>query len=464
MNGEPTEFRQSIYNIVIPLSSQVVKSDTPLYIVANPLSGIVSLMDERERTVLQEFPHIHDDTVVSSLKSAKYITHLTEEEEKSLMEKKYADRKKPTDPKAGIVVTYQCNLRCTYCWTEHLFKNDTRWMNAIINEKMVDAAFTAIDTIPTLKTLSTLSFYGGEPFLPSTMPIVKYILENRAQRDYSFHANTNGYFLKQFTPLLSQYSITGLGVTLDGIPVAHNKRRKRIDGSGSFHQIVGGIDTALDAGITIGVRINSDGENFDQLPAFGDWIKEHGWAHRKGISFTVCPIRAGKSSTPSGILTYFEMNRRIIDLFEEPSMRIMRYEWEYIEEGYLARTVMDGSGLKPRPFYCNAHCQGYLFDPFGDVYSCPRGVGDRTFSIGKFFPELAFDSNYEHWFSRDVLSIPQCRECDLALVCGGGCAYEAFLEYNTIYKGFCEHYKSFVEYGLPFFVRRKMEVNERDSP
>lgn len=457
----PPELRQSTYNIVIPLSPVIVKSDGPLYFLCNPLSGKVSILDQKEFEIFNTFPSI-SDPVVSQLKDAGHLTTLTEHEEKLVMEKRYEAQKKPRNPAASISVTYQCNLRCTYCWTDFLFKHDAKWVNTIIDEKTVDAAYDAIPKIPLLQSTAFMSLYGGEPFLPSTASIVEYILRKGSERDFRFHANTNGYYLEQFVPLLARHQVEGLGVTLDGCAETHDARRKRVDGSGTFHKIVKGIDRALDAGIPLGVRINVDAENFSQLPAFEEWITEHGWAAKKDITFVVAPVLHGKEFTSPSLLSYDEAARQIINLTEEqPSLfKLMYYEWEYMTEGFLPRAIMAGDELKPRPFYCSASCQGFGFDPFGDIYSCPRGVGDKTFSIGRFIPELEFNGNYELWFGRDVLSIPTCRECDLALVCGGGCSYEAYLRHNTIYEGHCDCYKAFVKYGIPLFVRKLLEVQK----
>ncbi|KYK35575.1 MAG: hypothetical protein AYK18_12975 [Theionarchaea archaeon DG-70] len=458
---ESSKLRQSSYNIIIPVSSQICESDTPLYVVANPLYGTASLIDEREYKILTDFPRRYEESVVSDLKDDGYITHLTREEEKTLMESKYEAEKKAFDPRAGIAVTYQCNLRCTYCWTDFLFEQETT-AHKVIDERTVDAAFAAIDHIPALQSLRALSLYGGECFLPSTKSAVEYILKKGSEKGYLFHANTNGYYLKEFLPLLTQYDIQGLGITLDGPPSVHDKRRIKQDGSGTFHRIVKAIDAALDEGISIDVRTNVDGDNIFHLPDFREWIEEHGWLHRKGISFSVSLVRPGIQNSPPACLTYAEAAQDIIDLSRERPFlfKTMPYEWEYMYKGYLYRTIVDGTELKPRPFYCYALYQGFVFDPFGDIYSCPRGVGDRTFSIGRFIPELRFNEKREQWSNRDVLSIPKCKACDLALVCGGGCAYEAYMGCNTIYEGYCEKYKAFLEYGMPFFIKWKMESQE----
>lgn len=451
-------FRQSCYNAVIPLSSM---SHELSYIIANPLYGNASIVSADELEVLRKFPNVDEDILVSQLKDEGYITNFTEEEERELMKKRYEDQKKPYNPRTALIVTYQCNLRCTYCWTDYLFVPDR--MRAIISKETVDAAFNTISQIPALESVRGMSFYGGEPFLLSTLPAVTYILEKGSERDYTFHANTNGYYLKEFVPLFAQHAIDGLGVTLDGCQPVHDARRKRIDGSGTFSKIVEGIDDALDAGITIGVRINVDSGNIDTLLAMRDWIVEHGWANRRDISFVFTPVLPGKDNNPPGILNYSEMAEKIVGISREsPSLfRTMHYTWEYDIEGYLSRTILRGTELKPRPFYCSAHFQVFSFDPFGDIYTCPRAVGDQTFSIGQFVPELKFNKNFEKWMTRDVLSISRCRECDIALLCGGGCAYEAYLQSNTLSEGYCQRYRAFLEYGVPLFVGQRTQAEQK---
>lgn len=451
-------FRQSSYNVIIPLSFEWKPSEA-VYLISNPLYGEASLINEKEYTALFNFSDSGEDAIVSELNHAGYITRLTKEEEKTLMKNRYESRKELYDPKAAIVVTYNCNFQCTYCWVDHVVDSDTA-RTTVIDEKMVDAVFSTIPEIPALTSVHGLSFYGGEPFLPSTLPIVTYILKKGSEKDYSFHANTNGYYLDRFVPVLAQYPMDGLGITLDGCRDVHDNRRMRIDGEKTFDQIVAGVDAALDAGITIGIRMNVDSYNICHLPAFYDWVKEHGWAQKEGISFSIALVRPGKNNHE--VLSYAEMGEKMVNIAkEEPSLvSCMPYTWEYTVKGYLSRTVQDGTELLPRPFYCSAHCKGFVFDLFGDIYSCPRGVGDKAFCIGQYVPALQFNENYEQWFNRDVLSIPDCQLCELAFVCGGGCAYEAFLQSNTIYKGYCERYKAFLKYGLPLYVKQRMMQSE----
>ena len=41
-------------------------------------------------------------------------------------------------------------------------------------------------------------------------------------------------------------------------------------------------------------------------------------------------------------------------------------------------------------------------------------------------PDIVYDKEMKDWWeSRSFLNIPKCRECSVAFLCGGGCAFEA---------------------------------------
>ena len=459
MKWEPDTIRESTGNIVIPFT--LPGSDNRMVLLGNVIEGRVSILNESEYEIFQTISEDTDESLLSALLHEGYLTTCTQEQEEQQLIHLYESRKQVREPRAVFVVTYACNFRCTYCWSEHLFTPHSKWMNTIMNKKTIDAAIEALDHIPALENLNLLSLYGGEPFLPSTRHLVEYIM-NTMPGTVAFQANTNGYYLKEFVPLLAEHDIAGLGVTLDGMSSVHNSRRKQADGSGTFQQIVEGIDAALDEGIPVGVRINVDRDNISHLPEFGQWIKDHGWTHRKDISFEMTPVRPGKDNHPPALLTYTQMCAEIINLLHKECdlLSIIKYQWEYMKEGYLARAIADGTDLTPRPFYCSAHIQAYIFDPLGNIYTCPRAVGDEAFSIGRFIPEVHFNDHVREWKTRHVLAIDPCMNCEYALVCGGGCAYEASLAHNTLQKGHCERFKAFIEYGLPLYVKWRLNPQE----
>ena len=95
------------------------------------------------------------------------------------------------------------------------------------------------------------------------------------------------------------------------------------------------------------------------------------------------------------------------------------------------------------------------FDPYGDIYSCLVSLGNRDFSIGTYYPEKVLKKDSLH--TRNIETIPKCKECVYSLLCGGGCSM--FLkDSNDIYKPSCEAIKHQIHELIPRFYRAKKDL------
>jgi len=102
-----------------------------------------------------------------------------------------------------------------------------------------------------------------------------------------------------------------------------------------------------------------------------------------------------------------------------------------------------GSAFKES--FCGAHTGMYLFDAFGDIYSCWEKTGDPGIRMGRVTPDsrVEFSAPVELlWRSRTVASNPVCRQCRYALHCGGGCAVLAFGRNGQYHTNFCDGFSS----------------------
>jgi len=69
-----------------------------------------------------------------------------------------------------------------------------------------------------------------------------------------------------------------------------------------------------------------------------------------------------------------------------------------------------------------------IFCPDGLIYACPESIGIKQHAIGQFYPEfLFFNSERNIWRTKNIFSIPDCRDCKFSLICGGGCTYSSLL-------------------------------------
>ena len=72
--------------------------------------------------------------------------------------------------------------------------------------------------------------------------------------------------------------------------------------------------------------------------------------------------------------------------------------------------------------------------------------------MGTFFPEVLLKTKIiSEWENRDVLSIPECKECNLQLACGGGCASVARNKTGRLNAPDCRPVKELLEMGMDFY-------------
>ena len=150
------------------------------------------------------------------------------------------------------------------------FSHLLRMMTTTMADRIVDALpqFELRHGIGA-ETVSTrpFTFFGGEPLLARTRPIVEYFIGKAlAAGPASFGAVTNGTELAAFEQLLGPGKIDSLQITLDGPPSRHDARRIHADGSGSFEAIARNITLALELGVRVAVRTNVDRANIGDLP------------------------------------------------------------------------------------------------------------------------------------------------------------------------------------------------------
>ena len=133
-----------------------------------------------------------------------------------------------------ISLTPRCNLACIYCHAEGE-KTPENEMDAeeIIEIMRVGARFG----------IRTVKFTGGEPLLrPDLIHIVKNVPEGMESS-----LTTNGVFLAALAPELKRAGLRRVNISLDSL---NHEAYKKITGSDRLDDVLEGIQTALDVGLT----------------------------------------------------------------------------------------------------------------------------------------------------------------------------------------------------------------------
>ena len=421
------------------------------------------------------------DEAIETLKRRGYLTMLTVDAEEQLLSRVAEDLHRRTArlPSYIFMPTYNCNLRCFYCFQDHM-RTDPRFKPLLrtMDTAMIDRIFGAMPAIearhgiaPDEAITRTIGFFGGEPLLASSRPTVERIIERaRALGPATFWAVTNGTELYAYRDLLNPATIRMVQITLDGPPREHDLRRIYPDGRGSFAQIAESITFALAAGVSVQVRLNVDRNNIDQLPELADTIIAQGWNGQRGFVAYTAPIQPANDKTDAKTtFSSWELDKALNDLRGRyAQMRVIDRPDDRLKQQ--ARRIF-GEHTEPqlKSTFCGAHNGMYIFDAFGDIYACWERTGDPQIRIGRVLDDGNVELGgrlAELWRSRNVTTNPICRKCRYNLYCGGGCAVLAESQHGgqmmTNYcDGFAARFRAMVaEAYVEHAAGTTMEVKE----
>ncbi|SRR6266566_629311 len=394
------------------------------------------------------------DETIAVLTRRGYLTTMSVPEEEGyvarLIKKHHAREMMHVD--YIIMPTYDCNLRCAYCFQHHMrtqprFRHLLRTMQADV----ADRIFAAMPTIEREHGVPEnsaykrrIGFFGGEPLLAQNRAIVEYIM-TKAQNlgPVEFWAVSNATELEAFEGLLGPQGIASIQITLDGPPAEHDRRRIRPDGSGTYAQIAPNIDRCLDAGVLVSIRVNLDPGNIHELPRLAEEVVARGWDRRSGFSVGTAPITPNQQVPVEKTFGRWELDQAIDELRAVyPAMQIIGRPDDGMQA--TARRLFAGrqTGLGLHTAYCSAHSGMYIFDAFGDIYACWERTGEPGIRIGRVLDagQVELNGLAKTWRSRTPASNPTCRKCRYAFHCGGGCAVLAEKQTGKFYNNYCDGY------------------------
>lgn len=395
------------------------------------------------------------DQTIATLKQRGYLTEMSVEEERQYFNKVASMRHTIGSRSVGYIFmpTYDCNLRCSYCFQDHM-RSDSSFQHLLrgMKRSLVDRIFAAMPKIeayhgiaPAERPKRNMGFFGGEPLLERSRPVVEYIMRKAKETsETTFWAVTNATELHAYRDLLGPDGISFLQITLDGPSFEHDKRRIYADGSGSFERIAQNITLALELGARVSVRLNIDRNNIQKLPTLAREMIERGWHEHRNFNAYTAPIHASNHHTDlKTTFSSWELDQEMTKLREQdPPMRIIARPDDRIMNQ--ARQLFT---TEAEPYlhstFCSAHNGMYIFDAFGDIYACWERTGDPNIRIGSITQEGDFaleERMTKLWRSRNVTTNAVCQQCRYALYCGGGCAVLAETHRGEFFTNYCDGY------------------------
>ncbi|NOK19562.1 PapB family radical SAM/SPASM ranthipeptide maturase [Corallococcus carmarthensis] len=257
-----------------------------------------------------------------------------------------------------MLLTEQCNLRCTYCYID---KNAKR-MSRETAERSIDFLFAHAGDEKQL----AICFFGGEPLLaPDLLDYVATEAKRRAKEAHKvmvFSITTNATLLTESRVALLQKHRVGVTVSLDGLPEEHDRHRKLVNGEGSFQLIERNLERLVSLSPTI--RLTVTPETAPSLQKSVAWLVERGLTK---ISFSPVFEAAWDEETLS---TYYDALGSLYRYQVEGLKRDASYR-----VGNLFNLEDEMTSVMGRGFGCGAARKMVAIDAQGFMYPCHRFVG-----------------------------------------------------------------------------------------
>lgn len=437
--SSPSEFRAtSKHNIITAIA------DSDDFFIVNPLHGSADIITAHELEMLH---NQYDEK--GNFADRKYL--IDEQEEAKAFKMAYLDfldNRDEDEIQLFFVPNYSCNFACSYCYQEGYSPSESK-----LTTEVVDAFFDYISR-EFAGRKKYITIFGGEPLLPgdNQRKAIEYLVEkaNEARLDLAFV--TNGYTLASYVELFKTAFIREVQVTLDGTKAVHDSRRYLKGRQSTFDRIIEGIDACLENNISINLRMVADKDNLGNLPELARFAIGKGWTKSplfktqigRNYELHVC------NSSPDRLYSRAEMYQRIYEMMQEHPEII-----EFYKPGFsIAKYIAEHEEL-PSPLFdsCPACKTEWAFDFTGTIYSCTATVGKKGEELGTFYPVVSKnDDAISQWQDRDITTIEKCKTCDVALVCGGGCASVAKNKNGNTNSPDCRPIKELLSLGAKAYL------------
>lgn len=428
-------------------------------IALNALSGAVDIIDKATKEKILNIKNskcinFDDEDLEKNLKNRGYLFDTQEEEEEIIKNIQHVYRNYIDSKMLSFVIcpTTACNLRCTYCFESE----EVRSSKQVMSKDQIDVIFSNIENIKKERNPERMiiQLFGGEPLLKTTKEINSYIFKKAKENNMPIFIISNGTNIRYYEDLFKEYSdiVENIQITIDGVKAIHDVRRIRIDKSGTFDEIVDGIDILLENNIKTSVRVNVDGQNIDTMKEFVEFINMKKWTDNKYFFCDIAPVTDHHNSNDiDELMEENEIVKKMIELFpnyqsDNSIFRLSMFRvLNHINKALgLFDATKDTYSLMS---YCEANSlQYYVFTPEGKVYACPETIGNEEYEIGTFGEKMVLDdARVSMWNGRSIYNIPECMQCAIAPFCGGGCAYAALKINGDINKPVCDNAQRVLE-------------------
>ena len=353
-------------------------------------------------------------------------------------------------------VAHDCNLRCKYCFADTgEFHGKRSIMTAEVGKKAIDFVIANSGKRRNIE----IDYFGGEPLM--NFGVVKEITEYAREQEkihdknFRFTITTNGLLLNDEIKVYVNENMSNIVLSLDGKKETNDRMRYRIDGSGSYDNIVPKFQDIAES------------RNQDNYYVRGTFTAKNlhfseDVLHMADLGFkqtsvepVVAPETEDYALTEEHIPVVFEEYEKLAEEYVK-----RRKEGKGFNFFHFMVDLDQGPCVIKRLSGCGSGSEYLAVTPEGDIYPCHQFVGNEDFKMGNVF-EGKLDEDIKTSFERsNVYTKPKCQECFAKFYCSGGCpanAYNFNKDINEPYSLACEFERKRVECAIAIEAIKMLE-------
>ena len=345
-------------------------------------------------------------------------------------------------------IIHGCNLRCKYCFADEGEYNGHKGVMS------VETAKKAIDYVVKRsgpRRNIEIDLFGGEPtmIMDTIKEIIAYARENEKawKKNIRFTMTTNATLLNEDMMDFMDKEMGNIILSLDGRKEVNDNVRIKVDGSGSYDDILPNIKRMIekrDKSKHYYVRGTFTGANTD----FYEDVKAMVNEGFREISIEPVVLEKGH---------FLELKEEHLpEIFENydklyNEMARRKKEGDEFNFYHFNIDLNGGPCVYKRISGCGAGFEYVAITPQGEVYPCHQFVGKEEFKLGSIYDDT-YDAELGKKFKKaHIYNKPKCRECWARFYCSGGCQANNFAfngDMNIPYEIGCKMQKKRIECAI----------------
>jgi len=374
--------------------------------------GVV-LLDHKTKTMLENLEIIKEDDFERFSLLLKNKLVRKKDDNASIKEYSF-NKEKAKSLSVWLHISNRCNLDCPYCYI-------TNKTDDIMSRKIADLFLKKLEyTIEKhgLKSIA-IRFAGGEPTLNEDVlfSLVKELDKRFKKSDVSikFILLTNGTKInKKLISLFKAFNVN-ICFSLDGIGKWHDVNRFFGKNTGSFEVIQKNLRWLKASGLKPTILTTITDENLHGIPTLNRYLVDSNFHFR----YSLYRNNTGHSNA------YKEFSDRVFNLLNSC---YDYYIHAIINNDNKSKHQLCEINLNGKPNFraCNVGISGVTIDHTGEVFLCQAKMNENpigNMSDDLTFLEMAWNQNtFLELKNKTVFDYNECKDCQWALVCSGGCS------------------------------------------